>query len=168
VALWVFLGLPPAAGAAVLSCAAIVFVFSPHMPRRTRKGRRAYEEILGFQEFMSRVDKDRLERMGGRTAEHFERCLPYAVVLGVADQWADAFADIYTEPPDWYHSPGTGMRFTPRHFVSDVGNSLRTMEQTFASQPKGSGSTGWSSGGAFSGGGGFSGGGFGGGGGGSW
>jgi uncharacterized membrane protein len=168
---WGLFRLPPAAGLATLSCAGVVFAFARHMPRRTRKGRAAYEELLGFQEFMERVDRDRLERMGGRTAERFEACLPYAVVLGVADQWADAFADLYTQPPDWYRSARyRGGGFSPRIFVSDVGRSLGTMGQTFASRPSssGGGSTGWSAGGAFSGGGGFSGGGFGGGGGGSW
>jgi uncharacterized membrane protein YgcG len=164
---WGFFGLPPAAGVSVLACGAIVFFHAPHMPRRTRKGRKAYEEILGFQEFMSRVDRDRLERMGGRSAGNFERCLPYAVVLGVADEWAEAFEGIYTQPPDWYRSDRYRGGFYPGHFVTDVGHSLQTMGQTFASRPSNAGSTGFSSGGAF-GGGGFSGGGFGGGGGGSW
>jgi uncharacterized membrane protein len=93
----------------------------------------------------------------------FEQVLPYAIVLGVADQWADAFAGIYTEPPSWYHSPRYGHGFAPRLFVADLGRSLGTMGQTMRSSPKssGSGSSGF-------GGGGFSGGGFGGGGGGSW
>ena len=167
VSAWGVLGLPPLAGLAALACGGIVLAFAPHMPRRTRKGRKAYEEALGFQEFMSRVDRDRLERMGGRNAGNFERCLPYAVVLGVADEWAEAFEGIYTEPPDWYRSDRYRGGFYPGHFVTDVGNSLQTMGQTFASRPSNVGSTGFSSGGAF-GGGGFSGGGFGGGGGGSW
>lgn len=169
-AAWAFLSLPPLAGFATVSCGVVVGLFAGHMPARTRRGRRAYEELLGFQEFMEKVDRDRLERMGGRSVEQFERCLPYAIVLGVADAWADAFADLYARPPDWYHSTRYDGAFHPRIFVSDVGRSLGTMGDTFASRPSssGSGSTGWSSGGAFSGGGGFSGGGFGGGGGGSW
>ncbi len=139
---------------------AIVLAFSRVMPRRTRRGRRAYEEIRGFQEFVERVDADRLERMGGRTAERFERILPFAVVLGVADAWAQAFAGLYTQPPAWFHS-ADGRSFAPRHFVSDVGRSLDAMGSTLSSRPGGSGSSGL-------GGGGFSGGGFGGGGGGSW
>jgi uncharacterized membrane protein len=138
----------------------IVWAFAPSMPRRTPAGRRAYEEILGFKEFLGRVDRDRLERSGGRTADRFERVLPYAVVLGVADQWADAFADVYTKPPTWYS--GTRGPFDSRRFVSDVGRSMQTMGTTMTSRPGGSGSSGFSSGG------GFSGGGFGGGGGGSW
>jgi uncharacterized membrane protein YgcG len=138
----------------------VILAFSPVMPGRTRTGRRAYEEILGFKEYLGRVDRDRLERSGGRTADRFERVLPYAVVLGVADQWADAFADVYTEPPTWYS--GTSGPFQSRRFVSAVGRSMQTMGSTMTSQPSGSGRSGFSSGG------GFSGGGFGGGGGGSW
>lgn len=156
-------GVPFGPALAFVAAGAIVLVFSRVMPRRTRRGRRAYEEILGFREFLERVDADRLERMGARTTERFERLLPHAIVLGVADAWADAFAGIYTEPPSWYRSPRYATGFHPRHFVTDVGESLGTLGQTLASQPRssGSGSSGF-------GGGGFSGGGFGGGGGGSW
>ncbi len=150
----------PVAGICVLATALIIAAFSRFMPRRTAKGRRAAREILGFKEFVERVDAQRLERMGGRTAENFEKVLPFAIVLGAADQWADAFADIYSEPPAWSASSSPG-RFSPRGFVSDVGGSLRTMGAAMASTPSGgSGSSGFS--------GGSSGGGFGGGGGGSW
>ena len=112
---------------------------------------------------MRRVDADRLERSGGRTADRFEKILPYAVVLGVADQWAGAFADIYKEPPDWYRSSRASGGFRPSDFVSDVGRSLATLGGSLTSRPSSSGGSGSS---GFSGG--SSGGGFGGGGGGSW
>jgi len=138
----------------------IVLAFGSAMPRRTRKGRRACDEILGFREFLQRVDADRLERSGGRTEGRFERILPYAVVLGAADAWAEAFEGIYTTPPSWYRSDSGGM-FSTNRFVSDVGRSLQTMGQALTSAPSsGGGSSGFS--------GGSSGGGFGGGGGGSW
>jgi len=149
----------PLAVGCPLAAGAIVLAFSGAMPRRTLKGRRARDEILGFREFVRRVDADRLERTGGRTAGRFETVLPYAVVLGVADQWATVFSGIYTQPPDWYRSGRTGGGFRTEDFVSDVGRSLSTIGDTFTSQP-GSGSSGFS--------GGSSGGGGGGGGGGSW
>jgi uncharacterized membrane protein YgcG len=150
-------------GMALFACGAIILAFSRIMPRRTRRGRKVYEEILGFKEFVERVDADRLERMGARSVGQFEKLLPYAIVLGVADQWADAFSGIYTEPPNWYRSPRYTHGFAPRLFVGDLGRSLSTMGQTMSSAPKSSGS-----GGSGFGGGGFSGGGMGGGGGGSW
>ena len=150
------------AGACIALTGGVVLAFSRHMPRRTRRGRRAYEETLGFREFLERVDRDRLERLGTATREQFERILPYAIVLGVADAWANAFAEIYQEPPGWYHGYQPSGRFHPDVFVSHMGRSLDTIGQTLASQPSsGGGSSGF-------GGGGFSGGGFGGGGGGSW
>ncbi len=139
----------------------VVLAFSRVMPRRTRKGRRALQEIRGFEEFVRRADADRLARMGGRTIENFEKVLPFAVVLGAADAWAEAFADIYTRPPTWYRGAGSAGDFQPRVFVNRVGQSLGTIGQSLASRPRGSGSSGF-------GGGGFSGGGMGGGGGGSW
>ena len=150
-------------GTALFACGAIILLFSRIMPRRSRRGRKVYEEILGFKEFVEKVDADRLERMGGRSVGQFERVLPYAIVLGVADQWADAFAGIYTAPPSWYYSPRYRDGFAPRVFVGDLGRSLGTMGQTMRSAPRSSGS-----GGSGFGGGGSSGGGFGGGGGGSW
>lgn len=153
-----------AVGIAFILSGIVVLAFSPAMPKRNRRGRRAYEEILGYKEFLARVDRDRLERMGTRTTEAFEKALPYAVVLGVADEWAEAFADLYTQPPSWYSSPRYGGGFHPTLFVNDLGTSMDSIGSTIASMPpssSGSGSSGF-------GGGGFSGGGFGGGGGGSW
>jgi uncharacterized membrane protein YgcG len=154
----------PIGSGCIMVCAAIVAVFMPAMPSRTARGRRLYLEILGYREFLQRVDRDRLERQGGRTTDRFEKGLAYAIVLGAADRWADAFADLYAKPPDWYRSDGYGRGFASRAFVNDVGRSLSTIGKTLAeSPPRQSGS-----GGGFGGSGGFSGGGSGGGGGGSW
>ena len=61
-------------------------------------------DILGFQEFMNRAEKDQLERMGDK--ELFSKYLPYAIALDVVEHWAKAFKGIYQDPPDWYTSPG--------------------------------------------------------------
>jgi hypothetical protein len=151
----------PSLAVSVAACALAGVFWSRFLPRATRAGRRAKQHIRGFQEFVERVEADRLERLGLRDVAQFERLLPYAFVLGVADNWAEAFADLYTEPPSWYRSRDGGA-FRPRRFVSDVGRSLDTVGSALRSQPRGSGSSGFRSGG------GFSGGGFGGGGGGSW
>jgi hypothetical protein len=137
----------------------IVLGFAPFMPRKTTRGRKAYEQILGFKEFVGRVDAGRLERMKLNDADRFEKVLPFAVVLGVAAVWAKAFAGLYTTPPSWYHSSDpTG--FSTVRFVDSLGASMKSIGTTMSSRPGGSGSG--------LGGGGSSGGGFGGGGGGSW
>jgi uncharacterized membrane protein YgcG len=142
---------------------ASVLGFAKSMPAKTRAGVSAYMDVLGFQEFMNRAEKDRLERMGDK--DLFSKFLPYAIALDVADNWAKAFEGIYQEPPDWYVSPGGFRTFSPYAFTHSLNSATSDLSSAMFSAPRGSGGGG--SGGGF-GGGGSSGGGFGGGGGGSW
>jgi uncharacterized membrane protein YgcG len=147
--------------AGVLS-AGIVFGFGIFMPARTIAGTRALEQILGFEEFLERVESDRFKRMI-TGPEMFERFLPYAMALGVEKKWAAAFSDIYREPPEWYR--GAGYRsFHPTLFVNDIAGMTSHAATAMTTAPRSSGGSGFSGGG----GGGFSGGGFGGGGGGAF
>jgi hypothetical protein len=143
--------------AAVLT-AVPIFVFGSLMPARTVHGARQLEHVLGFQEFMNRVDADRFKRMID-SPEMFERYLPHAMALGVERQWAKAFDDIYKEPPEWYRGQDHGS-FQPSRFTTSLGEMSTRTGSVMTSQPRSSGSSGFSSGG----GGGFSGGGGGGGG----
>jgi uncharacterized membrane protein len=143
--------------AAILS-GVVVFLFAPYMPVKTVKGVKTMGAILGFEEFLSRTERDRLERM--KDANLFERCLPYAIALGVSERWAKAFEGIHQEPPNWYVSRGGFDTFRPVAFHRSLDTALSSMTAAMHSSPRSSGS-------GFSGGGG-SGGGGGGGGGGSW
>ncbi len=87
--------------------ALIVLLFARQMTCKTVLGARTRVEILGFQEFMNRVDRDRIQRMPPDT---FEKFLPYAMALGVEHHWAQAFAGIVRQPPNWYVGP-----MAPRH-----------------------------------------------------
>jgi len=149
-------------GAALVS-ALVWWLFARQMTAKTVKGGRTRVAVLGFQEFMNRVDADRLKRMPPDT---FEKFLPYAMALGVEHQWAQAFAGIVTSPPGWYVGPGGsgyGAGFNPIFFSNSMHSMATDMHQVFVSAPRAS-STGSGFGGG-GGGGGFSGGGFGGGGG---
>jgi uncharacterized membrane protein len=140
-----------------------VLAFAKSMPAKTRAGASAYMDILGFQEFMNRAEKDRLERMGDK--DLFSKFLPYAIALDVADNWAKAFEGIYQNPPNWYVSPAGFRTFSPYAFTHSLNSVTSNLSSAMFSAPRGS--SGGGSGGGF-GGGGSSGGGFGGGGGGSW
>ena len=148
----------------ILVSALIVFLFGRKMTAKTRLGQDTYTEILGFQEFMRRVDEDRLKRMPPNT---FEKFLPYAMALGMEHNWAKAFANIAQQPPSWYQSTGGGV-FNSYGFVNDLGHMSTQATQVFTSAPRSSSSGSGFSGSGFSRGGGFSGGGFGGGGGGAF
>jgi uncharacterized membrane protein YgcG len=153
-------------GCGLLS-APIWWLFARQMTAKTVKGGRTRVAILGFQEFMNRVDADRLKRMPPDT---FEKFLPYAMALGVEHQWAQAFAGIVTNPPTWYVGPGGyyGAGFNPIFFTNSMGSMSSNMHQVFVSAPRASSTGSGFGGGGFGGGGGFSGGGFGGGGGGAF
>jgi uncharacterized membrane protein len=144
--------------AAVALAVLFVWLFGRQMTAKTLQGARTRIAILGFQEFMNRVDADRLKRMPPNT---FERYLPFAMALGVEHHWAQAFAGIVQNPPTWYASPN-GSMFNPILFSNSMHSMANDMHQVFVSSPRASSSgSGWGGGG----GGGFSGGGFGGGGG---
>ncbi|HNV02882.1 MAG TPA: DUF2207 domain-containing protein [Vicinamibacterales bacterium] len=153
------LGAGTAGWLATVASAVIIFAFGLVMPARTVRGARAREGVLGFEEFLKRVDADKFERVA-RTPDMFERFLPYAMALGVERNWARAFEGIYTSQPDWYVG-GTPGVFGTRMFASSLANLSSTAGSAMASSPR-------SSGGSGTGGGGFSGGGFGGGGGGGF
>jgi hypothetical protein len=145
--------------------AIIWWLFARQMTAKTVQGGRTRVAVLGFQEFMNRVDADRLKRMPPDT---FEKFLPYAMALGVEHQWATAFAGIAKDPPSWYASPNGMSGFNPIFFAASMHGMATDMGQVFVSAPRASSSgSGFGSGG-FGGGGGFSGGGFGGGGGGAF
>jgi uncharacterized membrane protein len=146
----------------VLISAAIWWLFAREMTAKTVAGARTRIAVLGFQEFMNRVDADRIKRMPPDT---FEKFLPYAMALGVEHHWAQAFDGIIKDPPTWYVSPNGYTGFSPLYFSSSMHSMATDMHQVFTSAPRSNSSgSGFSSGGGFSGGG-FSGGGFGGGGG---
>lgn len=138
--------------ATVLSTATLVF-FALIMPARTVEGARAREATLGFKEFLSRVEEDRYKRMI-TSPELFEKYLPYAMAFGVEEKWANAFRDIYREPPQWYS--GTG-RFDSVSFGHSIGSMSQAAASSMSSSPSSSGSGGGGSSGGGSGGGGGSG-----------
>ncbi|MGH7806280.1 MAG: DUF2207 family protein, partial [Candidatus Binatia bacterium] len=144
--------------AAVLS-GAIIAAFGWFMPARTIRGSSALEGVLGFEEFLGRVEGERMDRMI-RTPEMFEKYLPFAMALGVESNWAKAFEDIYKEPPNWYQG-GSPTGFRPSSLTSSLGRMSAAAGTAMASAPRSSGGSGF-------GGGGSSGGGFGGGGGGGF
>jgi uncharacterized membrane protein len=153
----------------VLVSAVIWWLFARVMTAKTVKGARTLIAVLGFQEFMNRVDADRLKLMPPTT---FEKFLPYAMALGVEHHWAQAFSGIIKDPPSWYVASGgysPGMGFNPIFFSSSMHSMASDMHQVFVSAPRSSSTgSGFGSGGFSGGGGGFSGGGFGGGGGGAF
>ena len=157
---------PAVLGVGVALTILIVVLFGRRLAAKTIRGARTRVECLGFKEFMTRVDGDRIKRMPPDT---FERFLPYAMAFGVEQHWARAFQGLITEPPSWYVGSGyatPGMLWTPLLFTDAMSTFSTSAYQSFSAAPQGSSdASGFGDGGSLGGGGGFSGGGFGGGGG---
>ncbi len=145
----------PALAAGLLSGVIVVW-FGRFMPARTQHGTKALEGVLGFEEFLTRVEADRFDRVV-KTPELFEKFLPYAMALGVEKNWARAFESIVMTAPAWYRGTDP-LHFNARSFSSRLGDMAAQTGTTMTSAPRSSGGSGFSSGGS-------SGGGFGGGGG---
>ncbi len=135
----------------LVPCGFILILLGTWMPRRTEKGQAAFEHARGFQEYLSRAEKYRLEWQ--EKERIFETFLPFAMAFGVAQMWSKALAVQQAAAPSWY--VGRSLVFS----TTDFGASMDRLGSTLGavSAPKSSGGSG-----------GFSGGGFGGGGGGSW
>jgi hypothetical protein len=150
-----------------LGIVAADIVFYHLLKAPTLAGRRLMDEIEGLKLYMRVAEKDRLNLLNppDRTPEHFAALLPYAMALGVENDWNASFADVLARAavgpdsgrhptPSWYNGPTS---FTG--LAASLGGSFTGAVSASSSAP---GST------SGSGGGGSSGGGGGGGGGGGW
>lgn len=133
----------------------------------TIKGRAVMDKIEGLRLYLSVAEKDRLQELNppDKTPETFEKFLPYALALGVEQDWCERFSDLLGMAaagpggyaPAWYQGGGPD-GFGARGLASALGSFSAGLAD--AASPPGSSSG--------SGGGGSSGGGGGGGGGGGW
>jgi len=132
------------------------------MPRKTRIGAELHRRTLGFRHYMEIAEKER-QRFAERE-NIFSEYLPYAIVFGCVEKWANAFKDIDATQAtsSWYTGSSLGA-FSANDLSSNLSSFSNQVSSTIASTPGGSGGSGFSGGG-----GGGSGGGGGGGGGGSW
>ena len=158
---------PMVIGGLVLMLLAYAF-FAVIMKRPTVLGRRTLDEMLGFREYLDVAEKDEmnLRNPPEKTPELFEKYLPFALALGVEQNWSERFAGLLARAqaengaayqPAWY--TGEWNSFDMRRTTAAMSKSLGSAISSSATPP------GSSSG---SGGGGSSGGGGGGGGGGGW
>lgn len=145
---------------AVLAGVVLVAV-AGRMPARTAKGSSALARTLGFRQYVATAEAEQLKVE--ERADIFSRYLPYAIVFGLTDRWAQAFSSLASAPASqtsalgWYSGPA-GWSFV--HFGDSMRSFSDVTSGTIAATAASSGGSGFS--------GGSSGGGFGGGGGGSW
>jgi len=152
----------------ILLTIVINWLFYELLKAPTLAGRDLLDKVEGFRNYIELAEKHELDyrHPKGRCPELFEAFLPYALALGLEQQWSRQFADVLAAAsigetaysPSWYQ----GSRWNSANvgnFTSSLGSSFTNAISSSSRAP------GSSSGG---GGGGSSGGGGGGGGGGGW
>jgi len=96
-------GLDLALGVGVTLSGLVVVALSPLMPKRTVRGAEVLVRVRGFQEFLERAEKDRLERLPRDT---LHRWLPWAMALGVTERWIFNWDGIAVDRPSWFGEDG--------------------------------------------------------------
>jgi hypothetical protein len=81
----------------IIALLLINLIWGPQLKRRTPQGRRMLDQIAGFQLFLEKVEKDRLERLNsaGEAPEMLDEHLPYAIALEVREAWGDHLAQTF-------------------------------------------------------------------------
>jgi len=154
--------------ALIVSMYLTMVFFAIIMKRPTIRGRVLLDEMLGFKDYLEVAEKDdlNLRNPPEKTPELFEAYLPFALALGVDQEWSEKFAALLASmrtpdgnsySPSWYDGSWNSSNLAAT--TSAISSGLNSSVSSSVTPP------GSSSG---SGGGGSSGGGGGGGGGGGW
>jgi hypothetical protein len=117
---------------AIFTSAGIVYYFGRGITSKTLRGLSCYRQILGFQEFLNSVERDRLERMPGQL---FERWLPHAMALGVDQHWARQFEGMALPPPEWLEGIDEAI-FNSSGLAHVLGNFERQARSTLFVMPR--------------------------------
>jgi uncharacterized membrane protein YgcG len=151
----------------------LIILVAVNLRPLTEKGVAMRDYLKGLEMYMKLAEAERIRTMQSpegaaklpgldvtdtkQLVKLYERLLPYAIVFGIEKAWAEQFAALYQEPPEWYG--GNWQSFNAGVFAASLGSFTTSTSNTF-SPPNSSSSSGFS--------GGSSGGGGGGGGGGGW
>ena len=146
-------------------CSTMISFLSAIMPKRSSYGNRMLEQILGYREFIDKVEMSVLRMLIDEDPMVYYHVLGYAVVLGLENTWADKFKGIAIPPATWYNGPTA---FDVYYFSRMASRMSRVVPAAAIPKTSSSSNPGAHVGGSSFGGGGFSGGGFGGGGGRAW
>ncbi len=154
--------------ATVIAMFVTLVFFAIIMKRPTLRGRKLLDEMLGFKDYLEIAEKDELNLRNPpeKTPQLFEAYLPFALALGVDQQWSERFARVLAAirgpggdgySPSWYNGTWNSSRLS--RATSQLSSGLGSAISSSVMAPGSSSGVG---------GGGFSGGGGGGGGGGGW
>jgi hypothetical protein len=129
----------------------LIVISSGVMPKRTRKGVAAIEQTHAFEHFILHAPEKEIEAAIGHDPTVFYRLLPYTMVLGMAEFWADRFKHVIKEWPPWYISieqaVGSADSFNTEILVRELLASMQAISHAAQTRPENKGGHSSSSGG---------------------
>ena len=157
-------------GLILISLFIVNTIFYFLLKKPTLEGRKLLDKTEGFKKYLEVAEQEELNLIypPRKTPKLFETYLPYALALGVENEWVEQFVDVFSmhgENKDYHPAWYSGSHWNNNDlgsFTDSVSSSLNSAISSSSTAP------GSSSGSSSFGGGGSSGGGGGGGGGGGW
>ena len=68
-----------------------------------QKGLDTYRHLLGYKEFIKKVEKDKIEYFLKQDPFFLDKILPYAVLFDLSKHWLNFYSILDTDQPAWYH-----------------------------------------------------------------
>lgn len=112
---------------------AFIWVSGKLLSPRTAAGARTFAKVLGFKEYLQRVEKGQIEQLD-KTPELFEKYLPYAMALQVESKWSQAFGAVAVPAPQWYQRQRSS-DFFPMHLTEDLAGMSTQAGSVLTSKP---------------------------------
>ncbi|WP_152193159.1 DUF2207 domain-containing protein [Georgenia satyanarayanai] len=122
----VLLRWPAVLGVPLFVVGVVVAFASSAVPARTAAGTAVLAQTLGFRQYLATAEAEQIRFEEGQDV--FSRYLPYAIVFGLTDRWAQILAAAaaqgrHVEEPDWYVPVTAGAVWwtQPAAFATSVG-----------------------------------------------
>ncbi|WP_413450953.1 DUF2207 domain-containing protein [Georgenia phoenicis] len=121
----VLLRWPAVLGIPLLVVGLVVAVVAFAVPARTAAGTAVLAQTLGFRQYLATAEAEQIRFEEGQDV--FSRYLPYAIVFGLTERWAQILADVaargQVSEPDWYVPVNAGVLWwtQPALFAGSVG-----------------------------------------------
>ncbi len=72
--------------------------------KRSAYAQKVIGEILGYRDFLEKVEVDKLKELIREDPDYFYHNLSYAIVLGLENKWAKKAESAFSRPATWYRS----------------------------------------------------------------
>jgi hypothetical protein len=98
--------------------------------RRTELGLEYMEHLTGFKSFLETAKRGHIYALANRDPQYFYDVLPYAMVLGVTNTWAQKFENVVSQAPEWYKSSTSESSFSASLLVSELSEGFSGLEHS--------------------------------------